>query len=103
MTREPLTSTHTSRVSSALTARDRASRVGEPFPAGTESLDRKLRQLAGGEQTVDAVIAREAANLAMTFVGEAPELTHVAHHQPAPRVDAREHLDPALIELGLAL
>ena len=42
------------------------------------------------------MIAREPADLAVTLVGETAELAHVAHHQPAPRIDAREHLDPGL-------
>jgi hypothetical protein len=83
--RDPLTSTHTSRVSSALTARASASVSAN-----------HSRQLAGGEQPVDAVVARKPADVAMTFVGKTTEFPHVAHDQPAPRIHVRQHLDPGL-------
>ena len=101
--REPFTSTHTSRVSSALTARASASVSANHSRARTEGLDRESRQRAGREQAIDAVIAREAADLAMTGVGKTPELTHVAHDQPAPRIHARQHLDPGLHRAGIGV
>ena len=100
--REPLTSTHTSRVSSALTARASASVSANHSRARAEGLDREPRQLAGGEQAVDAVTAREAADLAMTLVGEARRARPCRPCTSQRRASTPASTSmPAFIELGI--
>ena len=60
--------------------------VREPLRAGAESLDSQRRQLAGGEQPVDVVIAREAADLLVTGVGEVAEFGRASCRERVFRV-----------------
>ena len=78
--------------------------VREPFRARAEGLDRELRQLAGGEQPVDAVLAREAADLAMTVRRRRSPSSPMSPMTSQRRASTLASTSiPAFIELGFAL
>ena len=99
--REPFTSTHTSRVSSALTARASASVSANHSPPAPKASTASARELAGGEQAVDAVIAGEAPDVLMALIGVVAELAHVANDQPATRIAPTTTLDARLHRAGV--